>query len=69
MPGHLEQSLAEEEHDGGIVRGPELAVHRQAQYIAVEAAAAIQVAGPHQDPAAKNVHATISALSWPIRER
>jgi hypothetical protein len=45
----------------GIVRRAELAVNGQAQYVAVEAAATVQVAGPHQDPAAQNVHAAISA--------
>ena len=47
----------------GIVRGTELSVDRQAQQVAVEAAAAVQVAGPQQDPAAQNVHATISSRS------
>ena len=69
VPGDLKQSRAEEEHDTRILRRAELPVDGQAQYIAVEAAAAIQVAGPHQDPAAKNVHATISALPWLIREQ
>ena len=44
----------------GSSGGP-LAVDGQAQYVAVEAAATVQVAGPHQDPAAQNVHAAISA--------
>ena len=39
----------------------ELPVDGQAQRVAVEAAATVQVAGPQQDPAAQNVHATISA--------
>jgi hypothetical protein len=43
----------------GIVRRAELPVDGQAQYAAVEAAAAVQVAGPQEDPAAQNVHATI----------
>ena len=61
VPGDLEQPLAEEEHHPGIVRRTELPVDGQAQQVAVEAAAAVQVAGPQQDPAAQNVHATISA--------
>jgi hypothetical protein len=61
VPGDLEQARAEEEHHPGIVRRAELPVDGQAQHVAVEAAAAVQVAGPQQDPAAQNVHATISA--------
>ncbi len=61
MPGDLEQSRAEEEHHPGIVRRVELPVDGQAQYVAVEAAAAVQVAGPQENPAAQNLHATISA--------
>jgi len=61
VPRDLEQSRAEEEHHTGILRGTELPVDGQAKYIAIEAAAAVQVAGPQQDPAAQNVHATISA--------
>jgi hypothetical protein len=38
---YLQQSLAEEEHDAGVVGGPELTVNRQAQYIAVEAPAPV----------------------------
>jgi hypothetical protein len=60
-PRDLEQSLAEEEHHAGILRDAELPADGQAKYIAVEAAAAVQVAGPQQDPAAQNGHATISA--------
>jgi hypothetical protein len=61
VPRDLQQSRAEEEHHPGIVRGAEFAVDGQAQHVAVEAAAAVQVAGPQQDPAAQNVHAAISA--------
>jgi hypothetical protein len=61
VPGDLEQPLADEEHDPGVVRRTELAVDGQAQQVTVEAAAPVQVAGPQQDPAAQNVHATISA--------
>jgi uncharacterized protein (DUF302 family) len=60
MPGDLEEPLAEEEDHAGIFWRAELPVDRQAQDVAVETAAAVQVAGPHQDPAAQNVHATIS---------
>ena len=60
-PGDLEQARAEEEHQAGIIRGAELPVDGQAQDVAVEAAAAVQVAGAQQDPAAQNVHATIPA--------
>jgi hypothetical protein len=45
----------------GSPGGPELPVHGQAQDVAVEAAAAVQVAGAQEDPAAQNVHATIPA--------
>jgi hypothetical protein len=61
VPGDFEQSLAEEQHHPGIVLRAEPPVDGQAQYITVEAAAAVQVAGPQEDPAAQNVHATISA--------
>jgi hypothetical protein len=61
VPGDLKQDGAKEEHHPGIVRRAEIAVDGQAQYVAVEAAATVQVAGPHQDPAAQNVHAAISA--------
>jgi hypothetical protein len=54
VPGDLKQAGAKEEHHPGIVRRAELAVDGQAQYVAVEAAATVQVAGPHQDPAAQN---------------
>src|SRR4249920_1917699 len=47
----------------GIAGRAELPVDGQAQHVAVEAAAAVQVAGPQQDPAAQNVHATISAAA------
>jgi hypothetical protein len=61
VPRDLEQARAEEEHHPGIVWRAELPVDGQAQYVAVEAAAAVQIAGPQQDPAAQNVHAAISA--------
>jgi hypothetical protein len=60
-PEDLEQARAEEEHNPGIVWRAELPADGQAQDVAVEAAAAVQVAGPQEDPAAQNVHATISA--------
>jgi hypothetical protein len=62
VPGDLEQPLAGEEHQPGIVRRPELPVDGQAQQVTVEAAATAQVAGAQQDPAAQNVRATIPAL-------
>ena len=61
VPGDLEQPLAEEEHQSGIIRRAELPAGGQAQQVTVEAAAAIQAAGAQQDPAAQNVHATIPA--------
>ena len=61
VPGDLEQPLAEEEHQRGITRRAELPAYGQAQQVTVEAAAAVQVAGAQQDPAAQNVHATIPA--------
>jgi hypothetical protein len=60
VPGDLERPRAENTTPG-IVWRAELPVDGQAQYVAVEAAAAVQVAGPQEDPAAQNVHATISA--------
>jgi hypothetical protein len=60
MPGDFEEPLAEEENHAGILWRAELPEDRQAQKVTVETAAAAQVAGPHQDPAAQNVHATIS---------
>ena len=68
VPGDLQESLAEEEHNPGMVHGPKLPVDGQAQHVAVEAAAAVQVAGPQQDPAAQNVHPTISASRSVTRE-
>ncbi len=71
MPGDLEQPLAEEEHHPGTVGETELPVNGQAQHVPVEAPAAVEVAGPQQDPAAQNVHATISAsrsVRWEVSE-
>jgi hypothetical protein len=68
VPGDLEQSLAEEEHQPGIVRRAELPVNGQAEDISVEAAAAVQVTRAQQDPAAQNVHATIPASRRATRE-
>jgi len=45
----------------GSSGGPNSPVDGQAQHVAVEAAAPVQVAGPQQDPAAQNVHASIPA--------
>ena len=53
----------------GSSGGAELPVDGQAQGVAVEAAAAVQVAGPKQDPAAQNVHATLSARRVTRRSR
>src|SRR6185437_1580620 len=58
-PGHLEQSLAEEEHHARILRGPELAVDGQAKRIAVEPSAPVKVGGAQQDAAAQDLHAVI----------
>jgi hypothetical protein len=68
VPGDLEQARAKEEHHPGIVRRAELPVDGKAQRVAVEAATAVQVAGPHQDPAAQNVHTTISAARGVTRQ-
>ena len=59
--GDFKQSLAEEEDHPGIVGRAELPVDGQAQDVAVETAAAAQVPGPQEGPAAQNVHATIPA--------
>ena len=61
VPGDLKQPLPEEEHQPGIVRRAEFPVDGQAEQVTVEAAAAAQVAGAQQDPAAQNVHAAIAA--------
>jgi hypothetical protein len=61
VPGHLEQSLAEEEHDRGVVGGPELTVDRQAQHITVEAPAPVQVERAHQGTAAEYLHTVMLA--------
>jgi hypothetical protein len=45
VPGDLEQARAEEEHHSGIAGRGELPVDGQAQYVAVEAAAAVQSLG------------------------
>jgi hypothetical protein len=60
VPGDLEQSLTEEENGPGMVRRAELPADGRAQDVAVEAKAAVQVAGAHEDPAAQNVHTAIS---------
>jgi hypothetical protein len=56
VPGDLEQPLAEEEHQPGIIRRTELPADGQAEQVTVEAVAAVQVAGAQQDPAAQDVH-------------
>jgi hypothetical protein len=61
VPGDLKQSRPEEEHHTGIVWGAELPADGQAEDVAVEAAAAVQVAGADENPAAQNVHTTIPA--------
>jgi hypothetical protein len=61
VPGDLEQPLAGEEHQPGIIRRAELPADGQVEQAAVEAAAAVQVAGAQQDPAAQNVYAAIPA--------
>jgi hypothetical protein len=68
VPGDLEPSRAEEEHHPRIAGRAELPVDGQAQYVTVEAAAAVQVAGPQEDPAAQNVPATISAARRVTRQ-
>ena len=65
VPGNLEEPLAEEEHRPRMFRGAELTVDGQAQgvrSVAIEAAAAVQVTGSQEDPAAQNVHATIFSI-------
>jgi hypothetical protein len=59
MSGDLEETGAEKEHRTGIFRRAELSVDGQAHDVAVEATAAVQVAGAQENPAAQNVHATI----------
>ena len=59
VPGDLEQPLPEEKHQPGIIRRAELPAGGQAEQVTVEAAAAVQVAGAQQDPAAQNVPAII----------
>jgi len=68
-PGDFEEPRTEEEHHPGIFPGAELPVDGQAQDVAVEAAAAVQIVGAQQDPAAQNVHATIPAARRVTRSR
>ena len=60
-PGDLEQSLAGERTHTRIVWWAKLLIDRQAEDVAVEAAAAVQVARAQEDPVAENIHATIPA--------
>ena len=46
VAGNLQEPRAEEEHQSRIGRGAELSVDRQAQHVAVETPALIQVGGP-----------------------
>ena len=64
VTGHLKQSLAEEEHHAGIAGGPELAVHRQAEHVAVEPPAPVRVGRAQQDAAAQDLH---PAILSPVR--
>ena len=57
VPGDLKQSLAEEKHHPRMVGRAELPADGQTKHVAVEAEAAVQVAGADKDPAAQNVHA------------
>ena len=50
MPGDLEESRAGEEHHAGIAWRAEFPVDGQAQDVAVETAAAVQVPGPQEGP-------------------
>jgi hypothetical protein len=59
VPGDLKEPRAGEEDHPGIIRPAELPVDGQAQGITVEAAAAAQVAGAQQNPAAQNLHVTM----------
>ncbi len=68
MPADLEQPLAGKEDHPGIVRRAGLPGDGQAQDVAVEAAAAVKVAGAQEDPAAQDVHATIPASRSVTRE-
>jgi hypothetical protein len=61
VPRHLQQALAEEEDDGGIVGGPGLTADGQAQYIAVEAPGPVQVDRAQQDTAAEYLYPAILA--------
>ena len=61
MPGDLEKARAEKEDRPGIFRRPELPVDGQPENVPVEAAAAAQIAGTQEDPAAPNVQAAIRA--------
>lgn len=61
LPGDFQQALAEEEHQAGRVLGAEFTVDSQAQHVAVELVAPVQVYGAQQDAAAQDVHTTILA--------
>src|ERR1017187_2989583 len=62
--GNLQEPRAEEEHHPRIGRGTELPVDLQAQHVAVETPALIQIGGPQQDSAAQDVHASILTVRW-----
>jgi hypothetical protein len=49
--GHLEQPVAQEEHQAAVLFGAELAGDGQPQHVAVEALGPGQVHGPQQHPA------------------
>ena len=53
VPGYLEQSLAEKSTTEGS-SGPELAVNRQAQHIAVEPSALAEIGRAQQDTTAQD---------------
>jgi hypothetical protein len=60
---YLQQSLAEKEHRGGIIRRAELPEDRQTQDIPLKATAPAQVRWPQQNAAAKHLHVPILTAS------
>lgn len=59
--GDLEQALPKEEDQARVVRRPELAVDRETEDVAVEAAAAFRVGRAQEYSAAQHVHGLITS--------
>jgi len=56
LPGDLQEAAAEEEHQPGIDRVAELAIHRKPEQVPIEPARTIQLDRAQQDTAGEYVH-------------